>query len=89
LGPFLTLTLSLLAALLVLGLFLRVEYRLWREATERERFMLALKEASTPARMDPEDMLRLRRLRAPFWAVWTWSRERWRKPSFSRRGSRR
>jgi hypothetical protein len=49
----LTLTLALLAAVLVLGLFLRVEYRLWREATERERFMLALKEASTPARMDP------------------------------------
>ena len=84
----LSLTLSLLAAVLVLGLFLRVEYRLWREATERERFMLALKEASTPARMDPEDMLRLRRLRAPFWAVWRWLLDLWREPSFSR-GSRR
>ena len=85
----LTLTLSLLAAALVLGLFLQVEYRLWREATERERFILALKEASTPARMDPEDMLRLRRLRAPFWAVWRWLLDLWRQPSFSRRGSRR
>jgi hypothetical protein len=85
----LSLTLSLLAAVLVLALFLRVEYRLWREATERERFMLALKEASTPARMDPEDMLRLRRLRAPFWAVWRWLLDLWRAPSFSRRGSRR
>ena len=33
----LTLTLSVLAALMVVGLLLRVEYRLWREATERER----------------------------------------------------
>jgi hypothetical protein len=79
----LTLALSLLAALLVLGLFLRVEYRLWREATERERFMLALKEASTPQRMAPEDMLRLRRLRAPFWAVWRWLLELWLRPSLS------
>jgi len=31
----LTLTLSVFAALLVIGLLLRVEYRLWREATER------------------------------------------------------
>ena len=80
----LTLALSLVAALLVLGLFLRVEYRLWREATERERFLLALKEASTPQRMEPDDMLRLRRLRAPFWAVWQWLLDLWLRPSLSR-----
>jgi hypothetical protein len=85
----LTLTLSLLAALLVLGLFLRVEYRLWRDATERERFLLALKEASTPTRMDPEDMQRLKRLRSPFWAVWRWLLEQWRQPFLSRGGRRR
>jgi hypothetical protein len=80
----LTLSLSVLAALMVVGLLLRVEYRLWREATERERFMLALKEASTPGRMDPQDLLRLRRLRAPFWAVWRWLLDLWRAPNFSR-----
>lgn len=79
-----TLMLSVLAALLVIGLLLRVEYRLWREATERERFMLALKEATTPQRMVPEDVLRLRRLRSPFWAVWRWLLELWRQPSLSR-----
>jgi len=85
----LTLALSIAAVLLVAGLVLRVEYRLWREATERERFMLALKEASTPGRMDPEDLLRLQRLRSPFWAVWRWMFELWRQPSFSRGRPRR
>jgi hypothetical protein len=80
----LTLSLSLLAALLLVGLLLRVEYRSWREATERERFMLALKEASTPKRMDPADMLRLKRLRAPFWAIWRWLLDMWQAPNFSR-----
>jgi hypothetical protein len=79
--------LSLLAALLVVGLLLRVEYRLWREATERERFMLALKEASTPQRMEPADVLRLKRLRSPGWAVWRWLFDRWRQPSLPRRHS--
>jgi hypothetical protein len=83
------LMLSFVAAVLVLGLFLRVEYRLWREATERERFLLALKEASTPARMEPEDRRRLKRLRSPFWAVWTWLLELWHRPSLSSGGRRR
>lgn len=80
----LTLMLSLLAVALILGLFLRVEYRLWREATDHERFLLALKEASTPQRMGPEDVQRLRRLRAPWWLVWRWLPALWRQPSFSR-----
>jgi hypothetical protein len=80
----LTLSLSVVAALLLLTLLLRVEYRSWREATERERFMLSLKEASTPKRMDPEDMIRLKRLRAPFWAFWRWLLDMWTQPNFSR-----
>lgn len=80
-----TVMLSLLVGVLLIGLLLRVEYRQWREATERERFMLALKEASTPQRMDPADVLRLRRLRSPGWAVWRWLFELWRQPHLSRR----
>ena len=77
-------TLSVLFVLLGVAVFLRVEYRLWREATERERFMLALKEASTPQRMNAEDGLRLKRLRSPWWAVWRWLIALWRQPSFTR-----
>jgi len=84
----LTLMLSLLALVFCVALFLRLEYRLWREATERERFMLALKEAATPHRMEPEDAQRLRRLRSPWWAVWRWLLALWRQPSFSRQRPR-
>jgi hypothetical protein len=72
------LILYLLPVLLGVGVFLRVSYHRWREATERERFFLAMKEASIPERMNPEDRLRLTRLRSPWWAVWRWLPELWR-----------
>jgi len=84
-----TLALSLVAVALILGLFLRAEYRLWREATGHERFLLALKEASTPHRMGPEDVQRLRRLRARWWLVWRWLPALWRQPGFSKERPRR
>jgi hypothetical protein len=83
-----TLVLSVSAVLLLIGLLLRVEYRQWREATERERFMLALKEASTPRLMLPEDLVRLKRLRAPFRAVWRWLPDLWQQPEFSKARTR-
>jgi len=63
------------------------------EAAERRHVTVMFSDlvgsTALSARMDPEDMLRLRRLRAPFWAVWRWLLDLWREPSFSRRGSRR
>lgn len=75
--------LYLLAALLGAGMFLRYAHRCWREATERERFFLAMKEASIPQRMTPEERLRLKRLRSPWWAIWRWLPEFWRRPPSS------
>jgi hypothetical protein len=74
------LVLYLLAALLGVGMLLRRSYHRWREATERERFFLAMKEASIPVRMSPEDRLRLELLRSPWWAMWRWLPELWRRP---------
>lgn len=75
--------LYLLAALLGVGMFLRDAHRRWREATERERFFLALKEASVPERMSLEDRLRLKLLRSRWWAAWRWLPELWRRPPSS------
>lgn len=54
----------------------RYAHHRWQENVERERFVLGMTEASTPHRLRPRDRERLERLRAPWWAVWTWVPER-------------
>ena len=69
-----------LAALLGVGMFLRASYRRWRETAQREKFLLAMKEASTPERMSPGERSRLKLLRLPWWAVWRWLLDLRRRP---------
>jgi len=80
--------LYLFAGLSGVGVLLAISYRRWRQATERERFMLAMKDASIPRRMSPEERLRLKLLRSPWWAVWRWLPELWRRPHSSHGSSR-
>lgn len=67
-------TIGILGALL-LG-WMRYGHHRWQESVERERFVLAMKAASTPDLLDPDERARLRLLRAPWWAVWRWLPER-------------
>lgn len=53
-------------------------YRSWREATERERFLLGMKRVSTPGELRPENDVRLKTLRSPWWAIWRWLPDLWR-----------
>ncbi len=62
-----------------LGLVLGHLYVRWRELTQRERFLLGLKEATTPQRMHPEERARLEFLRAGWWAVFHWLPDLWRR----------
>ncbi len=61
-----------------LGFVLGHLYVRWRELTERERFLLRLKEAATPQRMHPEESARLEFLRSGWWAVSHWLPDLWR-----------
>jgi hypothetical protein len=56
-------------------------YRRWRELTERERFVLGMKSASTPGQLRPENDGRLKMLRSPWWAIWRWLPDLWRQLS--------
>ena len=47
-------------------------HRKWQERVERERFILAMKAASTPELLAPSERDRLELLREPWWAVWRW-----------------
>lgn len=51
-------------------------HRRWQKSVERERYVLAMKAASTPDRLEPGERARLRLLRAPWWALWRWLPER-------------
>jgi hypothetical protein len=62
-----------------LGLVLATVYGRWRELTERERFLLRLKEVTTPQRMHPEESARLEFLRSGWWAVSHWLPDLWRR----------
>lgn len=55
---------------------IRYAYSRWQESVERERFVLAMKAASTPDLLDRNERARLRLLRSPWWAVWRWLPER-------------
>ncbi len=74
--------LYLLALLLLLGvgLLLDSSHRHWQKLRERERFLLTMKEITTPLRMGPEERARLVILRTPWWAVWRWLPDLWHRP---------
>ena len=54
-------------------------YRRWQEVTERERFLLGMKSFSTPDQLRPENDVRLKMLRSPWWAIWRWLPALWRR----------
>lgn len=56
-------------------------YWRWQEVTERERFWLGMKSLSTPGRLRPENDVRLKMLRSPWWAIWRWLPDLWRQLS--------
>ena len=62
----------MLAALAGLALLLISSYLRWQKLVERERFFLAMKEASTPQSMRQKERSRLELLRSPWWAAWRW-----------------
>lgn len=66
------LVLILLGVLAVLGLILAPNFQRWSRLTERERFLLGMKEISRPGNMTPKERERLELLRSPWWAVWRW-----------------
>ena len=72
-------------AVLLVGWARYGHYR-WQESVDRERFVLAMKAASTPNRLDPGERARLHLIRAPWWAVWRWLPERWGKGDERRSG---
>jgi hypothetical protein len=51
----------------------------WVKLTERERFLLGVKEAATPTRLDSGERARLAVLRSPWWALWRWLPDLWRR----------
>lgn len=71
--------LYLLATLAGLALLLGLSYRRWQELVERERVLLAMKKASTPGDMRPEEIARLELMRSPWWALWRWFPDLWRR----------
>ncbi len=72
-----------LFSVLGLGLFLAISYVRWQQRIERERFLLGMKQASTPNKMCPSERSRLKVLRSPCWAVWRWVPALWRRTPMS------
>lgn len=70
--------LILVGVLAVLGLILAQNFRRWGQLTERERFLLGMKQISRPQNMTSKERQRLELLRSPWWAVWRWFPELWR-----------
>lgn len=71
--------LYILFGLGVVAFLLSVSYGRWQALTDRERFLLGMKQASTPGRMTAEETTRLRLLRSPWWAFWRWVPDLWRR----------
>lgn len=69
----------LLFMLAGVGVILAFSYRRWQQLTERERFLLGMKEASRPRNMHPDERLKLKFLRSSWWAVWRWLPDLWRR----------
>ena len=59
----------LLFMLAGVGVILAFSYRRWQQLTERERFLLGMKEASRPRNMHPDEKSSLKLLRSSWWAV--------------------
>lgn len=72
--------LYLVAILGGLSVLLGFSYWRWQELTERERFLLAMKQAATPEAMKPAEKVRLELLRSPWWGVWRWLPDLWHRP---------
>jgi hypothetical protein len=70
--------LILAGVLAVLGLILARNFRRWSRLTERERFLLGMKQISRPGNMTAKERERLKLLRSPWWAVWRWIPGLWR-----------
>lgn len=62
-----------------LGVLIGHSYSRWRMLTERERFLLVLKDATTPQKLRLEERIRLRLLRSCWWAIWRWLPDLWRQ----------
>jgi hypothetical protein len=62
---------------LILSLGIGLCHIRWQRHTERDRFILAMMEASTPDRMLPNEKARLKLLRSPWWAFWRWVPDLW------------
>ena len=73
------LALILLGVLAALGLILALNFRQWRQITERERFLLGMKQISRPGNMTAKERQRLELVRSPWWAVWRWVPDLWRR----------
>jgi len=71
--------LILLGVLAVLGLILAQNFRRWRQLTERERFLLSMKQISRPGNMTAKERQRLELVRSPWWAAWRWFPDLWRR----------
>ena len=76
-----SLVLYLVGALGCLGVIGGFSYRRWQRLAERERFLLGMKEASRPRNMHPDEKSKLKLLRSPWWALWRWLPDLWRRPS--------
>lgn len=71
---------SFLLVIAGLVLILSWSYRRWLKLRERERFLLAMKEASRPMNMNSDERSRLEFLRSPWWAFWRWLPDLWHSP---------
>ncbi|HLE71085.1 MAG TPA: hypothetical protein VJH87_15505 [Vicinamibacteria bacterium] len=63
-------------------LLFTLSYRRWLTLIERERFLLGMKAASHPENLTAEERTRLKRVRSPWWAVWRWGPDLWRRLPF-------
>ena len=71
----------LVMALAAVAMFLFAGYQRWQYLAERERFLLGLKKASRPKDLQPNEISRLSILRSPWWALWRWLPDYWRRSS--------
>lgn len=62
-----------------LALALILSYRRWQQITERDRFLLGMKAISHPENLTAEERTRLKIVRSPWWAVWCWLPDLWKR----------
>ncbi|MBI3933002.1 MAG: hypothetical protein HY317_06275 [Acidobacteria bacterium] len=64
-----------------LAVVLGVSHRYWQRLRERERFILTMREITTPQKVSAVERARLELLRAPWWAAWRWLPDLWDWPT--------